>query len=295
MSDKPPRTPEERRKFTEEFKAYARGIDVDLVGIADIERFADVAPHRHPGAIFPEVRSVVVIGKRITRGTLRGIEEGTQFDLYSQYGRDWLSNRFLAMCTFKMAEYLEDQGWEAVPLPNLPPEVPPLGIPVRPGQPAPNVMLDFEDAAVRAGVGEIGFCGVLLTPQYGPRQRIQLIITDAPLVPDDLLEHQICDRCQEREPVCPMGAILSDQAQTRDICGKTMSVATIDHTRCRSCANGAAPNPHYATGKPDRLAALCTRTCIAHLETAGLVANTFTNPFRSRPPWQVIDERRIIS
>ncbi len=295
MSAIPSSAAAEHHALTAEFKAYARSINVDLIGIADVERFADVVANRHPSAIFPEARSVVVIGKRITRGTLRGVEEGTQFSLYGQYGRDWLNNRFLAMCTFKAAEFLEDHGWEAVPLPNLPPDVPPLGIPVREGQPAPNVMLDFEDAAVRAGVGEIGLCGVLLTPQYGPRQRIQLILTDAPLESDPLLTAAICDRCAEREPICPMGAIHADTAQTHSVCGKSITIAQIDYSRCRQCANGAAPNPHYASGKPDRLAALCTRTCLAHLEESELVENTFENAFRKRQPWQIIDERRIIS
>lgn len=278
-----------------EFKAYARSIGADLVGIANIERFDDVALNRHPRAIFPEARTVVMIGKRITRGTLRGVEEGTQFDLYSQYGRDWLSNRFLAMCTFKAAEYLEDHGWESVPVPNLPPQVPPLGISVRDGQPPPNVMIDFEDAAVRAGLGEIGFCGVLLTPEFGPRQRVQLIITDAPLEADPLLAESICDRCIRSEQVCPLGAVHAQDVQERNICGKSMPVASIDYGKCRSCANGAAPNPHYASGLPDRLAAFCVRSCVHHLESVGRIRNTFENPFRQRNPWQVITERRIIS
>lgn len=295
MADGPLNTPEAKKQFTSEFKAYARQVGADLIGIADIERFTDVAANRHPSSIFPEARSVVMIGKRITRGTLRGVEEGTQFDLYSQYGRNWLSNRFLAMCTFKAAEYLEDNGWESVPVPDLPPQVPPLGVPVREGQPAPNVMIDFEDAAVRAGLGEIGLCGVLLTPEFGPRQRVQLIITDAPLVPDPLLAEPVCNRCIETEEVCPMGAIHVEDIQERVICGKSMPVARIDYSRCRGCANGAAPNPHYASGLPDRLAAFCIRSCVDQLETAGRVNNTFKNPFRQRRPWQVITERRIIS
>jgi epoxyqueuosine reductase QueG len=285
----------QRSQFTAAFKEYARSIGADLVGIANIERFDDVAANHHPRAIFPEGRSVVMIGKRITRGSLRGVEEGTQFDLYSQYGRDWLNNRFLAMCTFKAAEFLEDNGWESVPVPNLPPQVPPMGIPVREGQPAPNVMIDFEDAAVRAGLGEIGFCGVLLTPQFGPRQRVQLIITDAPLDPDPLVAEPICDRCVEKEEACPLGAIHVESVTERVICGKAMPVARIEYGKCRSCANGAAPNPHYTSGLPDRLAAFCMRTCVSHLEETGRVQNTFENPFRQRNPWQVITERRIIS
>lgn len=274
--------------FTGALRAFAPGAGVDLLAVAPIDRFAELPAAKHPAAIFPEARSVVVVGKRIARGALRGVEEGTQLDLYRQYGRDWLNNRVLATATFRISEFLEDHGWEAVPLPNLPPEVPPMGIPVRDGQPAPNVMLDFDDAAVRAGLGEIGYCGLLLTPRFGPRQRIQLILTDAELQPDPLLEAPVCARCADLAAVCPLGAI--GEAAVLTVCGKAMPVARIDAAICGRCKNGADPNPFHPTGKPDRCAALCTRTCIVNLEEAGRLDNTFAHPFRKRVPWGFVEE-----
>jgi epoxyqueuosine reductase QueG len=278
--------------FTDELRAHAPRAGADLLAVAPIERFTDLPPDRHPAAIFPEARSVVVVGKRIARGALRGVEEGTQFDIYRQYGRDWLNNRVLATATFRIAEFLEDAGWEAVPLPNLPPEAPPMGVPVRDGQPAPNVLLDFDDAAVRAGLGEIGYCGLLLTPRFGPRQRIQLILTDADLLPDPLLEEQICARCRDLAAVCPLGAIRREKETVLDVCGKEMPVAGIETAVCRQCKNGAEPNPFHAAGKPDRCSALCTRTCIVNLEEAGRLGNAFTHPFRKRAPWGFVEELR---
>ena len=229
---------------------------------------------------------MIVVGKRITRGALRGIEEGTQFDLYNLYGRDWLNNRFLAMVTFNLAEFLEDNGWESIPMANLPPQIPPMGIPVRENQPPPNVLIDLEDAAVRAGVGEIGYCGILLTPQFGPRQRIQLIITDAELKADPILTQNICDGCIKEKEICPLGAISLDE-KVISICGKDMTVGDIDFRTCKSCKNGAHPNPHHATGRPDRLSALCVRNCIENLEKKG-IGGSFENPFRKREPWKVV-------
>lgn len=281
--------------FTVDFKSHARASGADLIAIAPIDRFSDLPPEKHPASIFPEANSVVVIAKRITRGALRGVEEGTQFGLYTLYGRSWLNDRILAMATFKTAEFLEDNGWEAVPLPNLPPEVPPLGIPVRKNQPPPNVMLDFEDAAVRAGLGEIGYAQFFLTPEFGPRQRLQMILTDARLDPDPLLRDAVCDRAkEEHQRFCPLGAIDPTNELTLEICGKTMTVATVDYQKCKSCKNGATPNPHHPSGKPDRLAALCARNCIVHLETNGRLKNTFRNPFRKRPPWGVVQETRML-
>lgn len=64
-------------------KSFSKEHRVDLLGIAPIERFNDAPPEHHPASIFPEARSVIVIGKRILRGSLRGIEEGTHFTAFN--------------------------------------------------------------------------------------------------------------------------------------------------------------------------------------------------------------------
>jgi hypothetical protein len=304
----------------QELKRFARSSGADVIGIAPVARFADVQAEHSPLAIFPETRSVIVLGRRITRGTLRGVEEGTSFGHYNLYGRDWLEDRFLALTTFQVAEYLEDHGWEAVPLPNLPPETPAMGVRVRRELPPPNVMLDFDDAAVRAGVGEIGYCGTLLTPDFGPRQRIQVILTDAKLTPDPLLRKVICPRPPVCQGFCPLGAIRGMDAthgeprpagtralqrgsafpmegrrprrppETADVlgaAGKRMTAARIDYALCRQCRNGALPNNKHPAGKPDRLAAVCMRTCVDFLEREGRVRNRFVAPFRKREAWHL--------
>ena len=194
-------------RLTQAIKEHARECGADLVGIASIERFEGVAPEHHPLSIMPEARSVVVIGRRITRGTLRGVEEGTQMSHYGMYGYDWLDNRFVALTTFRTAEFIEDHRWEAVPLAPLPAQIPASGIPVRAGLPAPNVMIDLEDAAVRAGLGEIGYCGLFLSPRYGPRQRFVSVFTAAEIPPDRPMEKQQCVRCMRCVRACPVQAI----------------------------------------------------------------------------------------
>ena len=273
--------------LTQDLKAFAAERRVDLLGIAPIERFEGVPAQHHPSSIFPETRFVIVVGKRITRGTFRGLEEGTQLDAYDQYGRSWLIDRVLAMATIHVATFLEDAGYEPVPLQDLPTQVPPSGVPVRPGAPAPNVIVDARDAAVRAGLGEIGLSGELLTPRFGPRQRLQLILTDAPLEPTPLLDKPVCDRCMACVRACPLGAINADALRTVSICGKEMPVAAIDDRVCRSCRNGARPNAYHPAGSPDRLGAVCNRTCIDALERAERVQGVFAAPFRKRPAWQV--------
>ena len=268
----------------EEVEGFAQEAGADVFGVAGIERFEELPPEKHPSTIFPETKSVIVLGRRIPRGTLRGVEEGTNFGNYYGFGNSMLDNHFTSLTTFQVSEFIEDNGWEAIPLPNLPPEVPPMGVRVKPGAPEPNVMLDLDDAAVRAGVGEIGYSGVLLTPRFGPRQRIQAILTDAPLEPTPMLEEEICPRegCQA---VCPLNAMGGERIV--EICGKKMRVAEIDYAMCGRCKNGATPNMQHPAGKPDRIAAVCVRTCVDCLEQSGRVSNTFDKPLRIREAWTV--------
>ena len=269
----------------EQLAATAKQAGADVFGVADIVRFDELPEAKHPRAIMPEAKSVIVLGRRVTRGTLRGVEEGTNTANYSLYGAVWLEDRFVALTTFTVAEFLEDNGWEAVPLPNLPPEVPPMGVAVKPGAPEPNVMLDFDDAAVRAGVGEIGYCGTLLTPGFGPRQRVQMILTDAEIEPTPLLDQPVCMGPDQCKGFCPLGAITGRKTVT--ICGKAMTVAEVNHATCATCQNGAQPNRHHGSGKPDRMAALCMRSCVHALEQAGRVGNRFQTAFQVRKPWTV--------
>jgi epoxyqueuosine reductase len=265
-------------------KQAALAAGADLFGVADIGRFEGVAPEHHPLSIKPETRSVIVLGKRIVRGALRGVEEGTHFQSYNLYGYNWL-DQFLAIATFQTCAYLEDQRWEAVPLMNLPPQVPPMGIAVRPGQPEPNVTVDCDEAAVRGGLGEIGYCGMLLTPQFGHRQRVQAILTAAELEPDPILAEPICNQCMACVESCPFGAISKTATAERVICGKVMPVAAIDYSRCTHCQNGPRPNKYHKAAPPDRTAAICMRSCLDQLGREGRIEDVPQQPFRRREPW----------
>jgi len=281
------------KEATDEFKEALYKLGADLVGIASIDRFDEVSLERHPKAIFPETRFVVVLGRRITQGTLRGVEEGTQFNSYWLYGYSWLEDNFLAYVTYEAVAFLEDRGWEAVSLPSLPSEIPPMGLSVRAGSPPPNVFLDLEEAAVRTGLGEIGYCGILLTPEFGPLQRLQAILTDAELKPDPVSQSTICDGCGICAKHCPLGAFTGERGIS--ICGKNTVVAEIDWARCRICKNGALINRHYNSAKPDRIAALCVRSCLDHLGREGRIKTRFHKPFRRREPWALDELGRRIS
>ncbi|MCM8756940.1 MAG: (4Fe-4S)-binding protein, partial [Candidatus Omnitrophica bacterium] len=54
-------------------KTFAAEAGADLVGIASVERFEELPQEKQPRVIYPETRSVIIIGRRITRGTFRGV------------------------------------------------------------------------------------------------------------------------------------------------------------------------------------------------------------------------------
>ncbi|MEM1562664.1 MAG: hypothetical protein QXE73_04015, partial [Candidatus Bathyarchaeia archaeon] len=261
----------------------------------------DVPAHMHPASILPEAKSIIVVGRQIVRGALRGIEEGLiirayddfrrmhtiTFD-YERYGRVQLEDVFIAATVYDLVCAIENEGYEAVPVFPYPPEAWPQGISVAPGRVEPNVHPDPEFAAVAAGLGEIGYLDMLLTPEFGPRQRLQLIITEMPLEPDPVYEGKICDLCMECADICPFSAISRDKRREITIAGKKMIIGEVDYSVCRMCPNGARPNRFHERGKPDRIAALCTRTCIAHLEKIGALKMKFATPFRRRKP-QIFD------
>lgn len=71
-----------------------------------------------------------------------------------------------------------------------------------------------------AGLGQLGLNGQLLTPFSGSRNRINLLVTDAPLVLDGPVDYGIralCDSCQVCVANCPTGAIRSRRTFHRGI------------------------------------------------------------------------------
>ena len=258
---------------------------IDLIGYADKARFDALPPEVNPFSIFPEGKTVILIGKRICRGALRGVEEGTNFGDYSLFGKNWLEDEFLSLACYGLVNTLEDHGWEAVPVFPNPSEIAPSGVSVGSGRPAPNVFPDFDYAAVACGLCEISFNRIPFSKKFGSRQRFHMIITDAELEPTPIMEDSVCDRCGLCADACPLGAISKTETEVIEICGKTMTVAKIDYDKCRICKNGACVNRFSAAARPDRVAALCNRTCVCHLEAGEKVENRFESAFRKREAW----------
>lgn len=268
-----------------ELKEAAMRFGADLVGIAPLERLAGVPADRNPLSIFPECKSVIVLGRRILRGSLRGVEEGTNFgSTYNTFGYRYLEDNFLSRTTYDLTCWLESNDCEAVPLFAYNHDGMPKGTPVKDGKPAPNVIVDFEAAAQAAGLAEIGLGGFLITPEFGTRQRFAVILTDAELEADAVREKSICSDCGACIEACPLGAYSRDKRLKAGLPGHECEIAAIDYSICEECPNGACLAPGRGA-RPDRIASACGRACLVQLENSGKCGNKFKHSFRKRKPW----------
>lgn len=264
-----------------QLKDKALELGVDLVGIAPIERFQGIDGEEHPQSINPDTRSVIVLGFQITRGALRGIEEGTAW--HTLNAGNPIHPMIMIEMTYLVARWLETQGWEATPVFPHPPEMKRQGVRVRPDRPAPDVILDMDYAAHAAGLGHMGLGKFFLTPEFGPRQAFSAVLTDAEVDPyDAVAPESACDQCGECLRACPLHAYAEDQVTAAALCEGEATWRTLRLELCQACTTGRLPNPFVPGAEPWRVGAACGRACVAHLEDEGRLVRRFAHPFRPK-------------
>jgi len=261
---------------TQEFKDLAQGMGVDLVGVAPIERFALFSPEASPLAIQPQTRSVIVLGFSIPRGCLQGMESGTAgYTLGAG-----IPTSVALESTYQLCRRLENEGWEATPMFRQAADMRGQGVRVSPDKPEPNVILEFDYAAHAAGLGEVGRGKWLLTPEFGPRQMLTIILTDAPLEPDAPFAGSDCDDCGACAAACPARALDCTQLQRAPLCQGEAAWYPLHIESCRVCRTGTTRLPYSTGSEPFRLGAACGRAYVAHLEDSGKLTRKFLSPFR---------------
>jgi len=262
-----------------ELQMYAEKCQIDFVGIAPAERFRDLPPQFNPLSIFPEMKNVIVCVQEIPRGVFRGVEEGTLWQRASRL--------IIPHYIYELARYLEDEDCLAVPCSPLSQDRWPEGIKFRKSQVEPNVYPSLEYAAVAAGLGEISYSGLFMTPQFGTRQALGMLFTDLDIEADELPDFKTCcgTACKECIKACPMGAVEGEDSVS--ILGKTFTVARLNKNICKLCPNGAFPDTTCETSMPNRLTAACNRACLVCLEAGDKLEKKFRTPFRRRPAWGI--------
>jgi epoxyqueuosine reductase QueG len=261
---------------TEQFKEMAIAQGADLVGIAPVERFALFAPEAHPLSIQPQTRSVIVLGFSIARGCLQGVEQGTAgYTLGAG-----IPTSLSIETTYQLCRRLENEGREATPLFRQSGEMRGQGVRVSPDKPEPNVIVEFDFAAQAAGIGEIGRGKWLLTPEFGPRQMLTIILTDAELEPDAPFAAHICDDCGACAEACPAHALGTENLHCAPLCEGEACWYSLHIESCRVCKTGTSRLAYFGGSEPFRLGAACGRACVAHLEDSGMLTRRFASPFR---------------
>ena len=290
----------------------------DLIGFAPIERFPETsAVHK----LMPEAQTGIGLGFRVLRGAYRGIEEGSTYYQYTTMAVENMEETIMPMVSLRLSMLLEEEGFSALPQRrhqqimaeenSTNPEVAFDAIYRNLPQ---ETHMDFNEAAVLCGLGEIGFHGALLTDEFGPFIRTCFVLTDAKIEPTPVKVPHLCDGCKECIKGCPGKAIAED--------------GTVDPWQCAVYYNGAngLKNPFMP---PDAFAnfenrlgiicgevnvdpetakeilkniyfyppaqhaypcSICGRacdvSCYIHLEQKGLLTKQFRTPFRKREEWK---------
>jgi epoxyqueuosine reductase len=228
-------------KMEKAIKDHAKRIGMDLCGIAPASRFEGAPKGTLPTDYLPGCKSVIVVGVRLVEGVIqtifRNFEDGkTQAQgVYGTYGYTIAPNFHLLYSVYDVAQYIERKTGALA----MPTQVGPFGN---------GISISQRHAAVAAGLGEFGWMSIILTPQFGPRNRFGAILTTAELEPDPMYNGPgLCDptKCNICTTVCPTGALskFGDKAARRVVYkdkngDKAYDYCHVDMTRCRIASHG---------------------------------------------------------
>ena len=190
--------------LTESVRQHAYELGADLVGFGGIDRCRHAPIMMSPQGLFPGAKTVIVMALHHPDACVElGGEKHPQE--IGPYSVQYLMNSRLDEMAYRLGTFLERQGCGAVPIAssniwryNKYKDLNAIF--------APDVSHIY--LAVVAGLAEIGYNGLALTPEYGARNRFITVITDAVLDPDPMLPPgTVCDRCMLCRQHCPALAL----------------------------------------------------------------------------------------
>jgi len=217
--------------LTAKVKECAYKIGADLVGISPISRFKNAPIMMSPQGILPTALCVVVCAiKHLDEAIVLGGEEHPQ--IIGPYSIQYVMNLKLDYIAFRVARYLDSLGYEAVPI---------AASNIWRYRPFESLTATFAPdishiyAATCAGLGQLGWHGLTMSPEYGPRNRFISIITNAPLSPTPMYdETKLCDMCGECIKHCPTDAYRKEcnGVKTIEVEDKVFKFANKNLWRC---------------------------------------------------------------
>ena len=210
----------------------------DLIGVAPVERFSGAPEGYGPLDYMPKARNVISIAVHLTDGVCdvwgEYTEAGKTIGPYLFYGYG-LPNLELGRIAHWAARRLESLGYKSLIFPPTWRIASYRWEGLREGEPKAD--FSHRHAAVAAGLGELGWSGLVMTPVFGARVRFNSIITDAPLAPTPMYQGpSLCqpERCRYLcVRVCPAQALPLDKTREVNIGERRFTYTHADLTRCR--------------------------------------------------------------
>ena len=210
--------------LTAEFiKQKAKEFGATICGVGNPELFRGDNPQRNPYSILPNAKSIIGFGIKVPRGLYSAMENKSQYYNYTNLGVKYIDESFAEIFLLKMGRLIEDEGYDACLQRFIPgfkiqgdksmnPEVSKIyelefASAVEEGKPVPDVIIDYNKAAVVCGLGSIGLHNKVIVPKYGTYMRFVFIITDMELEFDEPFNDELCDNCGECIKACPGNAI----------------------------------------------------------------------------------------
>ncbi len=211
----------------------------DLVGIAPVSRFANAPEGHKPTDFLPECKSVISIGLHIFQGMAdvwgEYDETGKTITPYLFYGYG-LTNLESSRMVNRMAKLLEYQGYKTLCfMPTwISSQYKYYDEMLNNGK--ARAEFSHRHAAAAAGIVDLGWNGLGLSPEFGSMQRFNSILTSAELEPTPLYKGPAL--CRPKDcgmkcvRLCPTDAFSETQSQSLTIEDKTITYSTHDNIRC---------------------------------------------------------------
>jgi len=218
-------------ELTQRIKQFAYSNGADLVGIANIERFENAPIMMSPKGIMPTAKSVIVCAVHHPDAAIELGGEPEPQDI-GPYSIQYVMNDRMDMLAYLIAKELDKEGYPSIPIASSN---------IWRYRPYKELNAVFSPdmshiyAAVAAGLSELGWNGLSMTPEYGTRNRFISIITEADLEPTPLYNGpKLCDMCGECIRNCPTDAFRKEVNGVKNVVieGKDHKFANKNLWRC---------------------------------------------------------------
>ncbi len=189
-------------KASAKVQEYLLGLDVDLVGIVRIDDIRGTRLEEQAFKLLPETNSIIVLGMELFPEILNltnpeRVTGAASSNTIMQSQSDYINGK-LTWVANDIARVSKRAGLKTLPVPAA-------------GYPYDARFLEadisFKDAAIAAGLGQLGYNGLVLTEQFGPRMSFTVCLTEAKLKSAAKATERFCNKCNICIAKCPAKAL----------------------------------------------------------------------------------------